>query len=65
MYDDTDRDEVVNTIKPVIAQHFEKSTVGARMINTLIHKYFIQNGVVEVDVIATPKPKSKLRFSKK
>jgi len=66
MYGDTEnRDDVINAIKPVIAQQHEKSTIGARMIATLIHKYFIQSGVVEVDVITTPKTKSKLTFSKR
>lgn len=64
MYKDTTADEVIEKVRPIIAAEYEKNTVGVRMIQTLIHKYFIQNGVMEVDVVESPKPKKKMIFSK-
>ena len=42
-----DRDTVTGVIMKVITENFEKNTIGVRMINTLIHQYFIEGGIKE------------------
>jgi len=41
---DVTRDDVVSTIKSAIRENYEKNTLGVRMINTFLHKYFINGG---------------------
>lgn len=51
LFENVDRETVVLTIKGYVKKHFEMNTLGARMINTLIHQYFIKGGLVEEEVI--------------
>ena len=37
--------EVVKPIMAVLTEAFEKNTIGVRMINTLIHQFFIEGGI--------------------
>lgn len=46
LFEDVKRDDVINTLVPVITSEYEKNTLGVRMINTLIHQYFIKGGTV-------------------
>jgi ATP-dependent protease Clp ATPase subunit len=46
LYDD-DREAVVLRLKGYIKKNYEMNTLGARMVNTLIHQYFIKGGIVE------------------
>jgi ATP-dependent protease Clp ATPase subunit len=39
--------EVVETIMKVLIDNYEKNTIGVRMINTLVHQYFIDGGLKE------------------
>lgn len=39
-----DRERVVLFLKGIIQRQFEKNTIGARLVNTLIHQYFIKKG---------------------
>jgi len=45
----TDFEEVSSYIKGYISRFYEKNTLGARMINTLIQQYFIKGGVLNLD----------------
>jgi ATP-dependent protease Clp ATPase subunit len=44
-----DFEEVSLYIKGYIQKFFDKNTLGARMINTLIQQYFIKGGVLNID----------------
>lgn len=37
----------------VLEANYEKNTIGVRMINTLIHQYFIEGGLKEKEVKKT------------
>lgn len=47
------KDVVVTIIMKVLAENFEKNTIGVRMINTLIHQYFIEGGLKPKQVAKT------------
>ncbi|GEK52385.1 AAA family ATPase [Vreelandella venusta] len=47
LFPDVDRSTVITTIMGVLRQHHEQNTLGARMVNTLIHQYFILGGLPE------------------
>jgi ATP-dependent protease Clp ATPase subunit len=47
LFPKTIRNDVVKPIMQVITEAFEKNTIGARMINTLIHQWFIEGGFKE------------------
>lgn len=44
LHPDTKRNDVIKPIMQVLTDAFEKNTIGARMINTLIHQWFIEGG---------------------
>ena len=46
---DEDFEKVSLYIKGYIKKFFDKNTLGARMINTLIQQYFIKGGVLNID----------------
>lgn len=64
MFEDKSRDEVVEHLQAAIRKAFEGNSIGVRMITSMIHKYFIQEGVLEVEVQKTPLKKTKLKFSR-
>lgn len=47
LFDNVEKSSVVNTIKTYISKHYELNTLGARIINTLIHQYFIKGKLEE------------------
>lgn len=47
LFPDAKKPEVVRLIMDVITENYEKNTIGVRMINTLIHQYFIEGGIQE------------------
>jgi ATP-dependent protease Clp ATPase subunit len=47
------KDIVVTTIMQVLTENYEKNTIGVRMINTLIHQYFIEGGLKPKEVAKT------------
>jgi len=47
LYAEVNKDDVVNIIQGFVKKHFHLNTLGARMINTLIHQYFINGGKLE------------------
>lgn len=50
LFNDVDEETVKLLIKSKIRENFENNTLGARMINTLIHQYFIKGGFTENQV---------------
>ena len=44
LFKGANREQAVNTIKKYIEKIFEKNTLGARIVNTLVHQYFIKGG---------------------
>lgn len=41
------KEDVVTKVMKVVADNYEKNTIGVRMINTLLHQYFIEGGLKE------------------
>lgn len=44
---DANRSKAINQIMGVVRENYDKNTLGVRMINTLIHQYFIEGGLKE------------------
>lgn len=44
LFEDSDEESVILHLKAYLQRHFEMNTLGARLINTLIHQYFIKKG---------------------
>lgn len=44
LFKDEKRDKVTNIIKGKLAECYEKNDLGARIINSLIHQYFVKGG---------------------
>ena len=42
--DPLDFEKAIEVIKKYIEKIFEKNTLGARIVNTLVHQYFIKGG---------------------
>lgn len=59
-----DQEDTLVHLREAIRKDFENNTIGARMITAMIHKYFIQDGVLDIEVVKNPTPKKKLKFSK-
>lgn len=47
---DANKENVVKEVMKVVTDNFEKNTIGVRLINTLIHQYFINGGLKEKEV---------------
>jgi ATP-dependent protease Clp ATPase subunit len=47
LFPDVKKHTVTDTIMEIIKANFEKNTIGVRLINTLIHQYFIEGGLGE------------------
>ena len=50
---DANKASVTKAIMKVITDNYEKNTIGVRMINTLIHQYFIEGGLKEKEAKKT------------
>lgn len=50
---DVDKADVTSKVMKVVTDNFEKNTIGVRMINTLIHQYFIEGGLKEKETKKT------------
>lgn len=53
LFTNVDRDTVINVIMRVIRDNYEKNTLGARLMNTLIHQYFIHGGIKDKEAKKT------------
>lgn len=58
LFKEVKKDEVVTKVMEVITRNHEQNTIGARLINTLIHQYFIEGGLKEKAVKKTTFQKS-------
>ena len=47
LFSDVDKEQIVYELKAHIKKQFEMNTLGARLINTMIHQYFIKGGLSE------------------
>lgn len=47
------KDVVVTTIMKVLTENYEKNDIGVRMINTLLHQYFIEGGLKPKETVKT------------
>lgn len=50
LFPDVKREDVISTIMEVVSANYEKNTLGARLLTTLLNKYFIEGGKLEEDV---------------
>jgi ATP-dependent protease Clp ATPase subunit len=53
LFSDVTKDAVVARIMEVLAASFDNNSIGVRLVNTLIHQYFIQGGLKDKEVKAT------------
>ena len=58
LFENVDREEVVFLLKGYIKKAYEMNTIGARLVNTLIHQYFIMGKLPEKEI-------KKITFTKK
>ena len=63
LFQDVDKESVVYKLKAFIKQNHEMNTLGARLINTLIHQYFIKGGILEEDQVKETTFQKKLNFN--
>lgn len=47
LFPDADKGVVTDAIMGVVKANFEKNTIGVRLLNTLVHQYFINGGLTE------------------
>ncbi len=47
LFEDSDKESVVFKMKANLQKNFEMNTLGARLINTMIHQYFIKGGKID------------------
>lgn len=45
LFKSVDRDAVINEVMDVVTEHYDRNALGARLINTLVHQYFIYGGL--------------------
>jgi ATP-dependent protease Clp ATPase subunit len=62
LFEGADRETALYILKAHIKKHYEMNTLGARMINTLIHQYFIKGGILEEKEAEIVTFKSKLQM---
>lgn len=53
LFPDVDKADVTEKIMAILEANYEKNTIGVRMINTLIHQYFIEGGLKEKEAKKT------------
>lgn len=62
LFPEVAREKVVGEISRHIETNYENNTIGARIITTLIHAYFINDGKLTVEEVAHSTFQSKLSF---
>lgn len=60
LFSNVDREKVVYKLKGYVQKNYELNTIGARLINTLIHTYFIKGGELEAPEVNKVSFQSKL-----
>ena len=51
LYNNVTKENVVDSVMKAIEENYENNTLGARLINTLLHQYFINGGKLETNVV--------------
>jgi len=64
LFSDVDGEVVISDIKAYLKRSYDMNTLGARLVNTLIHQYFIKGGLTEPEVEEISF-QNKLTFNKK
>lgn len=49
LHDGVDKEKAINVISEFVTKNYENNTIGARLINTLIHQYFIKRGELGIE----------------
>ena len=62
LFDTVDREQTIYIIKEHVKKNFELNTLGARLINTLIHQYFIKGGKLTNEEVKEISFQNKLTF---
>lgn len=63
LFENVDKEQVTYAIKAYLRDTYENNTLGARLINTLVHQYFIK-GKLEQEVVKEITFQKKLTLSK-
>lgn len=63
LFENIQKEDVVLPIKAHLQKNYEMNTLGARLINTLIHQYFIRGGKLEEEEMNEITFKSKLQLT--
>lgn len=50
LFDNADKEQIVYELKDFLQKNYEMNTLGARLINTMIHQYFIKGKLIESDI---------------
>lgn len=53
LFTEVKKEDVTSKIMEILEANYEKNTIGVRMINTLIHQYFIEGGLKEKEAKKT------------
>ena len=64
LYDGVDRKEVVAAVMHAVEENYENNTIGARLLNTLLHQYFINGGVLTTQAVKASAFQSKMTLEK-
>ena len=62
LFENSDEEKVKYEIKAHLAKNFENNTLGARLISTLIHQYFIKGGILDDNQVKEISFQKKLSF---
>lgn len=62
LFPDVDGEKATFELKAHIQKHFEMNTLGARMINTIIHQYFIHDGQLTTPQVEKSTFQNRLSF---
>lgn len=64
LFKDVSRQEVLDDVMEAVTDNFEKNTLGVRMLNNLIHQYFINGGLKKAETKKTTFQKTMSLFPK-
>ncbi len=64
LFPSCEEEAVVKTIMVEVHAQFEKNTLGIRLLNTLLHQYFINDGVLRKEVVEKSTFQQTLEFRK-
>lgn len=53
LFPDVKKDKVTSVVMWILTENYDKNTIGVRMINTLIHQFFIEGGIKEKEAKRT------------